>query len=106
MREHPRLGFEIFQRVEGSESGDQIVSDGIQFHHERWDGTGYPERLAGEQIPWIARLIAVADAYDAMVSTRPYRKGMSPDLAYDEILRQSGTQFDPMVVQAFARAFA
>lgn len=102
MREHPRLGFEILGRVEGFEE----VADGIRFHHERWDGQGYPQKLAGEQIPWVARLIAVADAYDAMVSNRPYRKGMSPGQAYDEIVSQSGTQFDPVMVQAFARAFA
>ena len=73
MREHPMLGFEILSRVEGFEKLDEHeeIADAIRFHHERWDGQGYPQQLAGEQIPRIARLIAVADAYDAMVSTRP-----------------------------------
>lgn len=101
MREHPRLGFEILGQVVGFEE----VADGIRFHHERWDGQGYPQRLSGNAIPWIARLIAVADAYDAMVSTRPYRKGLSPKIAYAEILSQSGAQFDPSIVEVFARAF-
>lgn len=113
MREHPRLGFEMFGRESaadsvggGIEALDAMVADGIRFHHERWDGQGYPLKLAGPAIPWIARLIAVADAYDAMVSTRPYRKGMAPALAYEELQRQSGIQFDPEIVAAFARAFA
>jgi HD-GYP domain-containing protein (c-di-GMP phosphodiesterase class II) len=105
MREHPRLGFEMFEG-ESIEAFDPMVADGIRFHHERWDGQGYPLKLAGPAIPWIARLIAVADAYDAMVSTRPYRKGMAPALAYEELQRQSGIQFDPGIVTAFLRAFA
>jgi HD-GYP domain-containing protein (c-di-GMP phosphodiesterase class II) len=78
----------------------------MKFHHERWDGQGYPQGLGGEQIPWVARIVAVADAYDAMVSTRPYRQGIGQKAAREEIQRGSGTQFDPRVVQAFLQAFS
>ncbi|HVL23355.1 MAG TPA: HD domain-containing phosphohydrolase, partial [Thermomicrobiales bacterium] len=71
--------------------------------HERWDGTGYPDRLSREMIPLGSRIIGVADAYDAMVSDRPYRKGLPHEVAMHEIARNSGAQFDPAVVVAFER---
>src|SRR5437588_3471788 len=77
----------------------------MRYHHERWDGKGYPLGLKGEEIPQVARIIAVADTYDAMVSTRPYRKGLDPRIAYEEIVKFSGTQFDPVIVEAFKQAF-
>jgi HD-GYP domain-containing protein (c-di-GMP phosphodiesterase class II) len=101
MQTHPELGYDIMSRVEGLRD----VIGGMRYHHERWDGKGYPLGLKGEEIPLIARIISVADTYDAMVSTRPYRKGLDPKLAFDEILKNSGTQFDPAVVQAFVEAF-
>jgi HD-GYP domain-containing protein (c-di-GMP phosphodiesterase class II) len=101
MQRHPEFGFDIMNRVEGFEG----VIDGMHFHHERWDGKGYPNGLKGEQIPWVARIISVADTYDAMVSTRPYRKGLDPKFAHDEIVKHSGTQFAPEVVEAFKQAF-
>jgi HD-GYP domain-containing protein (c-di-GMP phosphodiesterase class II) len=101
MQRHPEFGWDIMNRVEGLGS----VIDGMRFHHERWDGRGYPSGLKGEQIPFIARVIAVADTYDAMVSTRPYRKGLDPQFARAEIEKHSGTQFDPRVVRAFLDAF-
>ncbi len=70
-------------------------------HHERWDGDGYPDKLAGEQIPRLARIVAVADAFDAMTSDRPYRNSMTPTEAFDKIERASGTQLDPECAQAF-----
>jgi hypothetical protein len=73
----------------------------IRHHHERWDGTGYPDGLAGVEIPLGARIIAVADAYDAMTSDRPYRKSLPHEVAIVEIVRASGKQFDPDVVNAF-----
>jgi putative two-component system response regulator len=106
MREHPRLGFELLCGLEGAIEDHRELAEATLFHHERWDGEGYPTRRAGRQIPWLARLIAVADAYDAMVSTRVYRRGMGTAQAYGEILLGSGTQFDPEMVAAFARAFA
>lgn len=101
MQKHPELGYDIMSRVE--DLRDVIV--GMRYHHERWDGKGYPRGLKGEEIPLISRIIAVADTYDAMVSTRPYRKGMDPEVAYNEIIRCSGTQFDPQVVEAFVKAY-
>ncbi len=101
MQTHPEQGYDIMNRVEGLKD----VIGGMRYHHERWDGKGYPLGLKGEEIPLIARIIAVADTYDAMVSTRPYRKGMDPKIAFDEILRYRGTQFDPTVVDAFEKAF-
>jgi HD-GYP domain-containing protein (c-di-GMP phosphodiesterase class II) len=101
MRGHPELGFEIMTRVEGLRD----VIGGMRYHHERWDGKGYPLGLQGEEIPLLARIIAVADTYDAMVSTRPYRKGLAPQVAFDEIVRYRGTQFDPRVVDAFVQAY-
>ncbi len=70
-------------------------------HHERWDGDGYPDKLAGEQIPRLARIVAVADAFDAMTSDRPYRNSLTPTEAFDKIERASGTQLDPDCAQAF-----
>jgi HD-GYP domain-containing protein (c-di-GMP phosphodiesterase class II) len=101
MQTHPGLGYDIMNRVESLKD----VMGGMHFHHERWDGKGYPQGLKGEQIPLIARIIAVADAYDAMVSTRPYRKGIDAKIAFEEIVKNRGTQFDPVVVDAFIQAF-
>ena len=101
MQTHPELGFDIMGRVEGLKD----VMGGMRYHHERWDGKGYPLGLKGEEIPFLARIISVADTYDAMVSTRPYRKGLDPQIAYDEIVKHSGTQFDPVIVDAFVQEF-
>ncbi len=101
MKTHPELGWEIMNRVEGLKD----VIAGMRYHHERYDGKGYPLGLKGEEIPVIARIISVADTYDAMVSTRPYRKGLDPKIAFEEIVKYRGTQFDPEVVDAFIEAF-
>ncbi|HEX9269713.1 MAG TPA: HD domain-containing phosphohydrolase, partial [Candidatus Limnocylindria bacterium] len=79
------------------------VSRIVRHHHERWDGMGYPDGLAGEQVPLGARIFAVADSFDAMTSDRPYRRAMSIEAARAEIDRCRGTQFDPAVVIAFMR---
>src|SRR5262249_1730453 len=76
----------------------------VRSHHERWDGTGYPDNLKGEQIPLLARIVAVADAFDAMISHRPYhpdKKGRTPDVAFAEVQKQGGSQFDPVCATAF-----
>jgi len=101
MKTHPQLGYEIMKRV-GFLSD---VTPGMLYHHERWDGKGYPKGLKGEEIPMIARVIAVADTYDAMISSRPYREGLDPQFSYDEIVKNSGKQFCPQVVKAFMQAF-
>jgi putative nucleotidyltransferase with HDIG domain len=97
MKTHPDLGAKIIANVPFLEEVAVI----IRAHHERWDGNGYPEGLAGEQIPLGARIFAVADSFDAMTSDRPYRRGRQLDEALLEIERCSTTQFDPAVVTAF-----
>jgi len=98
IRAHPKLGVAILKHVEGL-SGCLAA---IQYHHERYDGSGYPAGLKGENIPLDARILAVADAYDAMTSLRPYREGkLSPEQAMQEIERCAGTQFDPEIAKAF-----
>lgn len=81
------------------------VVPGVKYHHEKFDGTGYPERLQGADIPLAARIIAVADTFDAMVTDRPYRKGLSFQTAFDELKRCAGTQFDAQAVDAFLEAY-
>ncbi len=100
VRRHPELGRDLISTFPSLAS----TIPAVLHHHERWDGRGYPDRLAGEEIPWIARLVAVADSYDAMTSIRPYRASMTHDDAVREIAFQSGTQFDPVMVRAFVRA--
>ena len=78
----------------------------VLHHHERWDGKGYPAGLAGEAIPRLARLVSVADVFDAMASPRPYREAMDPTVVRDIILKDSGTAFDPEMVQAFEAVIA
>ncbi len=99
MRQHPEIGARILGRYELYREGVELV----RAHHERWDGTGYPDGLASDRIPVGARVIAVADSFDAMVSDRPYRQGMHPLLALDELRRGAGTQWDPVVVGHFVR---
>lgn len=101
MKEHPKLGYEILGHIDSLHS----VVDGMRFHHERPDGKGYPFGLKGDEIPAIAMIISVADTFDAMISTRPYRKGLPPMVAYEEILNHRGTQFSENVVDAFCRWF-
>jgi len=76
----------------------------VRYHHERYDGKGYPEGLIGVNIPLGARIISVADAYQAMTEDRPYRRALSQDEAIAQLMQGSGSQFDPQVVQAFLRA--
>ena len=97
MKTHPDLGAKIIANVPFLEEVAVI----IRAHHERWDGNGYPDRLAGDEIPLGARIFAVADSFDAMTSDRPYRRGRQLDEALAEIEHCSGTQFDPQVVRAF-----
>ena len=96
---HPLIGARILQPIRAF----QPILPIILYHHERWDGLGYPEGLRGQEIPLLARLLAVADVFDAMVSARPYRGGMDPQRVLDEIRRESGAQFDPEMVRALMR---
>lgn len=93
---HSQIGFDILNKSKGLKTIARIVL----CHHERWDGKGYPLGLKKEKIPMGSRVIAVADSVDAMTSDRPYRKAMTWDECKEEILRNKGVQFDPMVVDA------
>ena len=96
MRRHPELGFAMTV-----DRFDRRVSEAILYHHERYDGAGYPFRLSGREIPVLARIVLVADAFDAMVSHRSYQAALPVDHAVAEINEYAGSQFDPGVVEAF-----
>lgn len=97
MERHPVVGWEILREVSFLDDAKLVV----RHHHERWDGTGYPDHLAGERIPLSARVFSVADTFDALTTLRPYRQPSSIPEAKEIIAEQSGTQFDPAVVEAF-----
>ena len=97
MRKHPEMGANLLGHFESYKE----ISSIILAHQEHYDGSGYPKGLVGEQIPIIARIIAIADAYHAMTSNRPYRSAMEPAAAAHELFRNRGTQFDPRLVDAF-----
>ncbi len=96
MQEHPLLGSVILQPIKELD----LAILGVKYHPERFDGTGYPEGLKGDQIPLIASIIAIADCFDAMTTDRPYRKGLSKQEAIDEIQRETGAHFDPSIAAA------
>ncbi len=100
MRSHPQRGRAILESIPFVAGAVEIVFA----HEERFDGTGYPRGLRGDEIPWGARLFAVIDTVDAMTSDRPYREGLTFDVARAEIERMSGAQFDPRAVEAFSTA--
>ena len=102
MRAHPQIGAEIVARLASAEH----VLPVIRHHHERFDGGGYPDGLRGQQIPWLARIVAVCDAYDALVNDRPYRPRRSRDEAIAVLMNGAGTQWDAEVVDAFLRDIA
>ena len=97
MRKHPVAGERICTPLRFSDEIGKI----IRHHHERWDGTGYVDKLAGEEIPLLARVISVVDTFDAMRSDRPYRRALSLETAIDELKTGSGSQFDPGIVDSF-----
>lgn len=101
MRQHPMLGADILKHV--PQLKDMLP--GMLYHHERIDGLGYPKGLKDGEIPVIAKIISVADTYDAMTTTRPYRKGLPTGVAIDEIKKWTGRQFDESIVEAFIKAF-
>jgi HD-GYP domain-containing protein (c-di-GMP phosphodiesterase class II) len=101
IQEHPLIGVAILQPIKELE---EPIS-GVKYHHERFDGHGYPEGLKGDKIPLIASVIAVADVFDALTTDRPYRPAMQKDQAVREIERGSGTQFNPIVVDAILQLY-
>lgn len=98
---HPIYAEEILNHIKHLRD----IIPGVKYHHERYDGAGYPEKLRGKNIDIIARIIAVADAFDAMTTDRPYRKALGLQMAFEELRLNSGTQFDPEVVKAFFAAY-
>jgi len=102
IRRHPLLGFEMLSEIEYLRPAIDI----LLCHHEKWNGEGYPFGLAGEQIPLYARIFAVADVWDAMVSERRYRGAQSPQIAIEYLQAEAGQHFDPQIVEAFLKMLA
>ncbi|MEH7417838.1 HD-GYP domain-containing protein [Neobacillus drentensis] len=101
IKSHTNVGADAVSKVVGLNSSIDV----IRSHHERWDGNGYPDQLKGEEIPFLARVAAIADAFDAMTSNRSYRNALSVDEAYKRILDGKGTQFDPKLVELFKQVY-
>jgi len=101
IQKHPQYTYDLFFAI----SGFEALLDIAYCHHEKWDGTGYPRRLKGDEIPLKARLFAVVDVWDALTSDRCYRPAWSDRQAYAYILHESGVQFDPAIVEAFVSHF-
>lgn len=101
IKQHAGIGAEIIDHIKQLRN----IIPGVKYHHEQMDGTGYPEGLRGEKIPIIAKIVAVADTYDAMTTDRPYRKALSKEIAIKELRRCSGSQLDQEVVEAFIKAY-
>ncbi len=103
MKDHARIGADIL-----ANGRSELVREAHSIaltHHERWDGTGYPLKLSGIDIPIEGRIVAIVDVYDALTHDRPYKKAWSPEAARAEIASQSGRQFDPDVVSVFLRLY-
>jgi HD-GYP domain-containing protein (c-di-GMP phosphodiesterase class II) len=98
VKRHPNASAQLAERADLTS-----IATMLRHHHERWDGTGYPHGLAGERIPLVSRVLAIADAYDAMLADRPYRNAMTVQAASRELEAGAGTQFDPVLVEAFLR---
>jgi len=101
VRKHPEIGYRLL--VSSNEYAD--IARDILHHHERYDGKGYPQGLTATDIPFFSRIIAVADAYDAMTSERPYRHALLHEEAINELKNNMGTQFDPEIAQNFIDSF-
>ncbi|MDH3745442.1 MAG: HD domain-containing protein, partial [Acidobacteriota bacterium] len=101
MKRHPVIGAEIMSRI------DQLreMIPAIRWHHEAWNGKGYPDGLVGERIPLMARIVGVADTFDAITTNRPYQKAYEPAFAVQKLRELAGQRFDAKVVTAFLRAF-
>ena len=101
MKQHPAIGAEIMSRIEQLKE----MLPAIRWHHEAWNGKGYPDGLRGEQIPLMARIVGIADTFDAITTNRPYQRAFEPDFAVKTITRLAGARFDAKIVTAFLRAF-
>ncbi len=101
MKLHPVIGAEIMSRIEQLKE----MLPAIRWHHEAWNGKGYPDGLRGEQIPLMARIVGIADTFDAITTNRPYQRAYEPSFAVETITKLVGSRFDAKVVTAFLRAF-
>ena len=101
MKRHPSVGAEILNTLDDLRE----MLPAVRWHHETWNGRGYPDGLRGEDIPLMARIVAVADCFDAITTDRPYQKGYEPRYASEVITTLAGSRFDAKVVTAFLRAF-
>jgi HD-GYP domain-containing protein (c-di-GMP phosphodiesterase class II) len=99
VKRHPQNGY----RIATSSSEILLIAEAILTHHEHWDGSGYPRGLKGEEIPILARILAIVDAYDVMTEGRPYQSAISHQAALTELQRCAGSQFDPGLVQVFCQ---
>lgn len=99
IKSHPTIGFEIIESMEI----DMSIKEAVLHHHERYDGWGYPDKQKGEDISILSRILCVADSFDAMSSNRPYRKSLPPKIVIGELKKNSGTQFDPAIVEIFLK---
>ncbi len=97
MKKHTVWGYEKIKEMKM----DDIIADAVLHHHERYDGKGYPEGLKGNDIPYFARIITIADAYDVMINERVYKKALSVEEALNELENNAGTQFDPILISLF-----
>ena len=106
IKQHPIIGGEVLKNVDrevGQQSFLSLANEIAFYHHEKWDGTGYPKGLAGEEIPLSARIVCLADVYDALTTKRVYKEAYSHEKARQIIIRYRGTHFDPLIVDAFLR---
>ncbi|HEB74670.1 MAG TPA: HD domain-containing protein, partial [Candidatus Desulfofervidus auxilii] len=99
MKTHCEIGYSLAKAIPELNP----IAEYILYHHERWDGKGYPKGLKGEEIPLLARIVTIVDAYSAMLCDRPYRKAMSKQEALEEIKKGAGGQFDPRLVELFLK---
>jgi HD-GYP domain-containing protein (c-di-GMP phosphodiesterase class II) len=103
MRSHPSRSAEIISPLTAVPFF-RATLPGVRHHHERMDGAGYPDGITGDEIPLTARIILIADTFDAMTTTRPYRKGLAVEIAYKELKQFAGRQFDPQLVKVFLQS--
>jgi putative nucleotidyltransferase with HDIG domain len=99
IKKHSQIGYEIVSQSDTLKD----ISEYILYHHERWDGMGYPKGLKGDEIPLLSQIICVADSWHAMTSERVYKKQLTKEEAIDELLKNRGTQFSPMIVDVFIK---
>ncbi len=106
MKCHPDWGAEIIERQDADDPQRKLVAQIVRYHHERYDGGGYPEGIPGERIPFLAQIVAIADAFDAMTSDRPYRSRMPVYSARCILVEERGRQFNPDLVDSFVKLIA